>query len=132
MKLNKQQTDVLAHRIVSEIKEKAKKQKFTKELEREMKAQISEVEKLYTTYREAYDKFNKTRASFCKSNKDFYWYEGTKGDEVLSNIKKNYESDYTTKIPSFQDVQQEIVLESVFSDEKDVQKFIDKLVKKYL
>jgi hypothetical protein len=124
MKISNRQAEVLAKEIVDQLK--AKKPKMPSELEvkiRQWKRDRVKLEKDKAEAEKMLDKHTeklKTVIGKAASSIRGYWDE----DNIVEKLSE-------TSIPTIKEVEDEIILKSMFKSDDDMQTFVNSLLKKY-
>lgn len=129
MKLQKEELSAVVKHIYDEIKKK-NEVCLTKSEEKEIKELVEKREKLYKESSELTEKANDLLKAFktkYKFNTNFYG----NGVDLALSLKKELVKIKSNKIPSQEEIRQQVVMKSLFSDEKELKTFIKELVDKY-
>ncbi len=124
MKVSQKQAQLLAKEIVTQLK-----QQNVGEVSEEVKKSVIAWKKRYNELavleqkaREETRKFEGTFKKAIGSNKNIRSYHTV--DEILKHLKEG-------NTPSLSEIEDEIILKSMFSDEADMQKFIESVIARY-
>lgn len=124
MKISQKQASLLAKEIVNQLKQK-KVQKCPEHLKKQLGSFLEKRKDLLNKKAEAQDEVNKHDGSLIKivgKGTKVYPY-----DSLSAMIDKIEEK----AIPSTSEIEDEIILKSMFKSEDDMETFVNSIVKKY-
>jgi hypothetical protein len=129
MKLQKEELSAVVNHIYAEIQKK-NEVKLTKAEEKEIKDILDKRDKLYKESSILTEKANTLFMSFRKKcNIPVSTYFNSQ--QMLEQVTREVLKARSPKIPSLNDIRQQVVMKSLFSDEKELKTFIKELVDKY-
>lgn len=125
MKISQKQAALLAREIVSQLKAK-KAQKISDELMGRLKAYTEK-------YSELKSKEQSARDSVIKHEGTLYGIIGKMKDRIYGSdtLNQMIEKVEAKTLPTVSEIEDEIILKSMFQSEDDMQKFVDGIVSKY-
>lgn len=129
MKLQKDELAAVASYVHKEIKEKNKVD-ATKEEKKRVKDFVKAYKKLQDEFTDYNNRRNKLLEDYKKNiveGKTIYVNGGESEEQLIEQIVRHK----TKIIPNVEQIRQEIIMKSLFSDETELKAFIKELVDKY-
>lgn len=131
MKINKQQAELLAKEVIKKLEEK--KKIIPSEERKEIEAFLKKYNSLNNKYKKLNQLLNNLSSEKSQFTKEFFNKKQSNSYYLYDNeltVEKIY-SLYSNEKLFLSDIRDKILLESMFTEEKDLQKFIDDLVQKF-
>jgi len=131
MKINKQQAELLAKEVIKQLEEK--KKIIPSEERKEIEAFLKKYNSLNNKYKKLNQLLNNLSSEKSQFTKEFFNKKQSNRYYLYDNeltVEKIY-SLYSNEKLFLSDIRDKILLESMFTEEKDLQKFIDDLVQKF-
>lgn len=131
MKINKQQAELLAKEVIKQLEEK--KKIIPSEERKEIEAFLKKYNSLNNKYKKLNQLLNNLSSEKSQFTKEFFNKKQSNRYYLYDNeltVEKIY-SLYSNEKLFLSDIRDKILLESMFTEEKDFQKFIDDLVQKF-
>lgn len=131
MKINKQQAELLAKAVIKKLEEK--KKIIPSEERKEIEAFLKKYNSLNNKYKKLNQLLNNLSSEKSQFTKEFFNKKQSNRYYLDNNeltVEKIY-SLYSNEKLFLSDIRDKILLESMFTEEKDFQKFIDDLVQKF-
>lgn len=131
MKINKQQAELLAKEVIKKLEEK--KKIIPSEERKEIEAFLKKYNSLNNKYKKLNQLLNNLSSEKSQFTKEFFNKKQSNRYYLDNNeltVEKIY-SLYSNEKLFLSDIRDKILLESMFTEEKDLQKFIDDLVQKF-
>jgi hypothetical protein len=124
MKISSKQANLLAKEVVNQLKAK-KVQKVSAAVKEQLNQFVDKRRELYNKKADAQEEINKHEQSLKKIVGNV---RGIYGSETITQMIDKIEK---KAIPSVSEIEDEIILKSMFNSEDDLTSFINAIVKKY-